>query len=134
MKHRLRFSVMLGTILLITAACEGPVGPQGPQGSAGPQGIQGPPGLPGVSAEIWWGRVVLDANGEGTVVFPDAQVEGSVVSCYTSNSSTGPWLTIATDVYADISCGAMNSGSDLLIMMNGGIPNWYFLATLAKAG
>jgi hypothetical protein len=78
--------------------------------------------------------VQLDGNGEGTLVFPDAQIEGSVITCYTSNSSTGPWLVIATDTYEGIACGAVNNGSDMLVMMTGGVPYWYFLATLVKEG
>ena len=87
-----------------------------------------------MSAEVWWGMVTLDANGEGTLVFQDAQAEASVVSCYTSNSSTGPWIAVASETATTIACGLMNSGPDLLVMMIGADPYWYFLATLVKEG
>jgi hypothetical protein len=79
--------------------------------------------------------MMLGANGEGTLVFPDAQVEGSVVSCYTSDSPTGPWYIVASELIAfGIICDMENSGSDMLVTMSGGFPYWYFLATLIKEG
>lgn len=119
---------------LVLTGCEGPVGPAGPAGIQGIPGDQGPPGLPGASAEIWWGIVTLDANGEGGVLFPDAQVEGSVITCYTSNSSAGPWLVVATDLSSGLACEAVNSGADLAVALIGGVPGWFLLVTLAKAG
>ena len=125
---------------LALAGCKGdvgPVGPAGPAGPAGAQGIpgdQGPPGLPGAPAEIWWGIVTLDAAGEGGIIFADAQVEGSVITCYTSDSSAGPWLVIATDTFSSIACGAFNSGPDLVVALVGGVQGWFLLVTLAKVG
>lgn len=120
---------LLGVLLaLAVGACEGPAGP------AGPQGDQGPPGLPGAPASLSWGIVTLDSNGDGSVLFSDAQVETSVITCYTSNSSAGPWLVIATDVTSGMACGASNIGSDLGVALVGGIPGWFLLVTLAKGG
>lgn len=135
-------SKLILTVLLALAigACKGDVGPTGPAGPQGPTGAQGvpgdpgPPGLPGASATIWWGIATLDANGEGSLLFSDAQVEGSVITCYLGDSSAGPWLVIATDVTSGLACGVSNVGPDLLVMLIGGVPGWFFLVTLAKAG
>ena len=78
--------------------------------------------------------MTLDDSGSGTVVFQDAQAETSVVSCYTSNSPSGPWIAKAGDAVGYYTCGCMNSGSDLLVMIAGADAFWYFLATLVKEG
>ena len=122
------------SLALAIGGCEGPIGPAGPQGAQGVPGDQGPPGLPGAPASLWWGVVTLDINGEGVILFSDAQVETSVITCYTSDSSVGPWLVIATDVTAGIACGSGNVGPDLLVGLVGGVPGWFFLVTLAKGG
>ena len=124
-------------LALAIGGCEGPIGPAGPQGPAGAQGVpgdQGPPGLPGASASLWWGVVTLDVNGEGAILFSDAQVETSVITCYTSDSVAGPWLVIATDVTSGLACGAVNVGPDLVVALVGGVPGWFLLVTLAKGG
>ncbi len=66
--------------------------------------------------------------------FTGLQVESTVVTCWISDSTAGPWLGISTDTSAGISCGVVNSGSDLLVLLVGGIPGWWFLATAAAAG
>lgn len=115
--------------VLALVACSGDAGPTGPAGVAGPAGPQGPPGLPGVSASISWGMVTLDASGGGVITFTGAQVTSSVITCYTSSSSAGPWLVVALDFVFGQSCGALNSGSDLLVIMINGVPGFFFLAT-----
>ena len=121
-------------LVLSLSACEGPVGPTGPQGAAGAQGVQGPPGLPGAPAGIRWGILVLDADGEGTLRFSNAQVRSSVVNCYTSSTSAGPWLAVAGASGTGIFCGVGDLGSDLGVSMLGGISGWSFLATVAVGG
>ncbi|KKL71348.1 hypothetical protein LCGC14_2095820 [marine sediment metagenome] len=132
--------LLVPILFAVLVGCKGDVGPMGPAGTQGPTGAQGvpgdtgPPGLPGAPATIWWGIVTLDANGEGGVLFTDAQVESSTITCYTSNSSAGPWLVVATDVTFGLSCWADNIGADLLVGLAGGDPGWFFLVTLAKVG
>lgn len=133
MKFLQRFATIASIALLV--ACKGDMGPVGPSGPQGPQGVQGPPGLPGAPAAIWWGMVTLNANGAGSVLFPDAEVEGSVITCYLSDSSTGPWLVIATsEVALGPTCGSSNVGPDLVVSMIGAFQGWFFLVTLAKGG
>ena len=131
----MRLTILFG-ILAFAIACEGPVGP------VGPMGPQGPPGLPGVSVEVSWDMVMLSGYGDGSLVFRDAQVEGSTITCYTSHSSIGPWYIVATTLFAYAGatsfygsiCVAANSGSNVVVIMNRGFPDGYFLATLIKEG
>jgi len=76
----------------------------------------------------------LDTNGDGALRFTGLQVESTVVTCWISDSTAGPWLGIATDLGSGLSCGVSNSGSDLLVVLIGGAPGWWFLATAAAAG
>ena len=118
------------------AACSGDAGPAGPTGATGttgaigPAGPQGPPGLDGTSASISFGIVVIDALGDATLLAANAQVETSVLNCYTSNSSSGPWIAISFDTGSGISCTAFDVGADMTITLLGGIPGWFFLVTL----
>ena len=123
--------LVLGVLAL--ASCSGDTGPTGPAGVAGPQGPQGPPGLPGAPAEISWGMVTLNGSGGGVITFTDTQVTSSVITCYTSDSSLGPWIVVAVEFTFDLACGASNSGPDLLVIMVNGVPGWFFLATAATA-
>jgi len=79
-----------------------------------------------------FGIVTIDATGGATLTATNAQVETSVVNCYTSDSNTGPWLVVA-DAYTltdTAFCGASNIGADLVIILLRGIPGWFFLATI----
>jgi hypothetical protein len=70
------------------------------------------------------------------ISFTNAQVETSVVNCYISDSTQGPWLKVALDTnpnFAGTSCGVMNSGSSMRVALINGIPGWWFLATAAMA-
>ncbi len=127
-RHTMRKLVLILSALAF-GACSGDAGPTGPAGPAGPAGPQGPPGLPGVSASISWGMVTLDAGGGGVITFTGAQVNSSVITCYTSSSASGPWIVVAVDFVFGQSCGASNSGSDLVVIMINGVPGWFFLAT-----
>ncbi len=124
--------------VLALAVCTGDVGPTGPAGTAGatgavgPAGPTGPAGLDGTSASIRFGIVVIDASGEAILSATGAQVESSVINCYTSSSNTGPWLVVADafTITGSPYCGAGNVGSDMVIGLLRGIPDWYFLATI----
>ena len=113
--------VVLGALTI--AACAGDTGP------AGPAGPQGPPGLDGTLASVSFGIVVIDGAGDAELIATNAQVETSVINCYTGPSVAGPWILIAADVDA-IVCGAENVGSNMLVALAGGIPGWFFLATI----
>ncbi len=121
--------------VLTFAACSGdagPTGPAGPAGAIGPAGPQGPPGLDGTSASILFGIVTIDGTGAAILTATNAQVETSVINCYTSDSNTGPWLVVA-DAYTITDtafCGAANVGADLVITLLRGNPGWFFLATI----
>ncbi len=121
-------------LLLVLAACSGDTGPTGPGGPQGPVGPAGPQGPQGASADVQSQMVQLDASGDGVLRFVGFQVESTVVTCWMSDTPAGPWLGIATDVGSGISCGVSNSGSDLLVILIGGVPGWWFLATAAAAG
>ena len=127
--------------VLALGACSGDAGPTGPAGPAGatgtagamgPAGPQGPPGLDGASASILFGIVTIDGAGAATLTATNAQVETSVINCYTSDSNTGPWLVVA-DAYTITDtafCGAANVGADLAVTLLRGNPGWFFLATI----
>ena len=120
--------------LLFVAGCSGDIGPTGPGGPQGPIGPTGPQGPQGASAEIQSQMVLIGSGGTAVLRFTGLQVASSVVTCWISDSTAGPWLGISTDTSAGISCGVVNSGSDLLVLLVGGIPGWWFLATAAAAG
>ena len=121
--------------VLALAVCTGDVGPTGPAGATGavgPAGPTGPAGLDGTSASIRFGIVVIDASGEAALSATGAQVESSVINCYTSTSNTGPWLVVA-DAWSTTGspfCGAFNVGADMAIVLLRGTPGWYFLGTV----
>ena len=78
--------------------------------------------------------VTLDASGDGTITFTGTQVASSVITCYTSDSASGPWLIVADGFSSTSSfCGAGDSGADLVVVMINGIPGWFFMATVAGA-
>jgi len=118
---------------VILWACEGPTGPAGATGPAGPQGI---PGLDGTSASISFEIATIASTGSVSVVFANAQVETSVINCYTSpsaSSTSNAWLAVADGDDGGSYCGAGNlSGGNLGIALLRGIPGWFFLATLVR--
>jgi hypothetical protein len=125
--------VTLLALAFLISACEGPMGPVGPSGV---QGAQGPQGLPGEAAQIAWDRIRLGSDGGGVISFSNAQVETSVVNCYISDSTNGPWLKVAFDTnpnFSGTSCGVANSGNSMRVILINGIPGWWFLATAAVA-
>ena len=126
------FAVLSALALGACSGDVGPTGPAGPAGAMGPAGPQGPPGLDGTSASILFGIVTIDAGGGASLTATNAQVETSVINCYTSDSNTGPWLVVA-DAYTITDtafCGAANVGADLVITLLRGNPGWFFLATI----
>ena len=123
-------------VLVIVAACTGDVGPTGPAGTAGaqgPPGLDGPQGPAGADATVLWDIVTLDVDGSGAIWFNGTTVRNSVVNCYLGESAIGPWLLVAfsSDGTDAIACVVFDDGSDLFVAMVGGIPAWYFLATVA---
>ena len=73
----------------------------------------------------------INGAGSAVVSFDNTQVETSVITCYMSDSTAGPWLVIATDVGSSISCASQNSGTSLRVALIKGVPGWWFLATVA---
>ena len=117
--------------ILALVACEGPMGPEGPQGPQGPQGIQGPQGpqgTPGFSPSTLTYRGTLDSNGEGGAIFPGANIERAIVNCWISQDGSA-WLQLATDTNgnAAASCGAVQDGSSLVVVIVGAPPRWQFI-------
>ena len=110
--------------LALSLGCSGDIGPVGPTGPAGPQG------QPGVSADVQSQMVRITSDGTAVVGFAGLQVEDAVVNCWMSDSTAGPWLAIATDLFTGLSCGAGNSGPDLRVGLVGGIAGWWFLVTV----
>lgn len=111
----------MALILIGTFACKGSTGPQGPQG------------LPG-AAEFTLRSEVSQVMSDGTamVMFPEAQMETSIISCWTAETLRGSiWISIAFDSGV-ILCGARDVNFDLVVQLAGGIPDWYFLVTLAQ--
>ena len=123
---------------LAFAACSGDTGPTGPAGPAGPTGATGPAGLDGTSAVITWDVATIDASGDAALIALNAQIETSVINCYTGVSLLGPWIAIAfdSDGGSTIACGATNVLTDLLIELPGGVPGcvpgWFFLVTMVQ--
>ena len=112
--------------ILALVACEGPMGPEGPQGPQGIQGPQGPQGTPGFSPSTLTYRGTLDSNGEGGAIFPDANIERAIVNCWISQNGSA-WLKLATDTNAAVSCGAVQDGSSLVVVIVGAPPRWQFI-------
>ena len=121
-------------LLALCAGCSGDVGPTGPGGPQGPIGPAGQQGPPGASASVQSQMIRIGSGGSAVLRFTGLQVESTVVNCWMSDDVAGPWLGIATDVGSGLSCGVSNSGSDLLVLLVGGVPGWWFLATTAAAG
>ena len=129
-----RFILVLGVLAFVACSGDagptGPAGPAGPTGAMGPAGSQGPPGLDGTSASISFGIVLIDAFGDASLVATDAEVETSVINCYTSFLNTGPWLILGTETNVGIGCFAENVGVDVFISIVNGDPGWFFLVTM----
>ena len=121
-------SCVAAVLLLAIAGCEGDPGPTGPAGPAGPAGPEGPPGA---SAEIQSQMVQIATDGTAVVTFAGLQAESAVVTCWVSDNTGGPWLGIATDTFSEIACGTDNVGPDLDVILIGGVPGWWFMATAA---
>ena len=129
--HRL---IAATATIFVLFACEGPMGPEGPQGPPGPQGVhgiqgpQGPPGLPGISPVALTYRGTLDARGDGGARFTNTYLRSSIVNCWVSQNGNA-WLQIAIDTNgnAATSCGAVQSGNDLIVAVVGAPPRWQFI-------
>ena len=112
-------------LLFFVLACTGDIGP------TGPQGVEGPQGIPGMNASVSWDIVQLDADGFGRITFLNTSIETSVINCYISDRTQGPWIFIAFGGSTDLACAAANIGTNLGVLVVGAIPDWYFLATAA---
>lgn len=105
--------IRLTALVVLLAACEGPMGPtgpSGPSGPAGPSGPQGPPGvagLPGPSgpagpmgpAGTKVSLVTLVAsNGEATVALPEGAgsdvYKPPAMSCYLYDDTARAWVVV----------------------------------------
>lgn len=113
------------------AGPQGPVGPQGPAGppgSAGPVGPQGPQGEAGPGTRLYYQGVVL-ANGtlRTDYVPAEAVAETSlpVLSCYVSETSSGPYLSISTEIGAGISCALVRDATGVYAQMVGVPAGWF---------
>ena len=124
-------SCIAAVLLMAIAACEGDAGPTGPPGPTGPAGPAGPEGPPGASAEVQSQMVQIAADGTAAVTFAGLQAESAVVTCWVSDNTGGPWLGIATDTFSEVACGTLNSGANLDVVLIGGVPGWWFMATAA---
>lgn len=105
-------------ISLVFIGCKGPVGPQGSPGAA----------------EFTLRSEVTQVQFDGTalVTFSNAQIETSIITCWIAETLTGSvWISIAFDSGV-ILCGISNFNEDLIVQLAGGIPDWYFLVTLAQ--
>ena len=128
-------------ILLLIAACEGPVGPQGPAGPQGPRGEQGVPGSTGPQGPVGPGsRLVrsmrLDSQGGAVVSLPreaGSRVEDPpALTCYISDNLDGVWLPVS-DGFSSTSnrssCGLVfsgGSGTFSAVIVNS-VPRWWVL-------
>ena len=121
-------SFMVALLLLVLAGCSGDTGPTGPAGATGPDG---PPGAP---AEVQSQMIMIGTDGSAGLTFDGLQVENTVVTCWISDNTGGPWLAIAADTSSGIACATADIGSDLGVLLIGGIPGWWFLATAAAGG
>lgn len=130
--------VILLTVTLVFVGCEGPTGPEGPQGPSGSQGLagqqgpQGPQGDPG-AADVLVQSTTVEEDGTALLVFANAQVENSVVTCWLSDTSAGPWFKVGTDLEGP-SCAAGNGGGNLGVFLIGSPPGWIFMATVVTGG
>ncbi len=111
--------VVVLSLMLALAACEGSVGPTGPQGPVGASG----PGLRTVGTTIialdGTARIQLPAS-FGTMDNPPA------ISCFIAREQGGPWLVVATDLSSGLSCGIGASGGSLVVVLVSGPPFWFF--------
>ena len=141
-------------ILMLMAACEGPMGPAGPpgprgqqgpagqdgmtgpQGPQGPAGARGPQGLrgePGVGTRLVR-STRLDSGGGAAIVLP--REAGSRISdppaltCYISQNLDGVWLPVSDgSSVGRSSCGLVysaDSRSFTAVIVNS-VPRWYVL-------
>jgi hypothetical protein len=143
----------LPLVLVLLAACEGPVGPAGPkgdrgdtgpqgptgpmgptgpQGPQGPQGPEGPQGPAGTSAPTYFYSGQLDADGWVAVQLP---IEAGTISrlpavtCYVSSSAGGPWWQVAGEEGTDNFCGVLLHSDERLwaFITSGTIySHWYY--------
>lgn len=106
--NRVTLHLVLGLLLVFSAACEGPTGPAGPQGpagEAGPEGPQGPQGPTGTANIISGDTLITDADWEsGTRQLDLGTGPGS-----TSFGKVARYLEIAVpEISADVvSAGAV---------------------------
>ncbi len=119
---RKRLAVLL--VAGVVAGCKGDVGPMGPPGPPGPPGPAGPGNTMSRTGQ-------LNTNGGAVWVLPSEA--GSVsdppaLSCYLSDSANGPYLLVSTDTFSGISCGLVQSGSQLSAVLSAGraFAGWYY--------
>jgi len=75
--------LVLGSAVMLAAACQGPAGPQGPAGSQGPQGTTGPAGAKG------------DPGDPLAAVVPIQQYDGDTHQITTTNMSVAQAICLA---------------------------------------
>lgn len=122
----------LPMVLFTLVACEGPQGPEGPTGPQGPQGEQGPVGPEGPAGEPGAQRYTvsgtIDSEGTGGGVMPVGSIDDPPsISCYISDTQSGPYLEVATDTSSGVSCGiGENSSGELSVLITGAPSGWYY--------
>ena len=118
----MRWLLIVTSLLIALAACEGPVGPEGPQGPPGDVGPVGPEGP--------LGAVRLTATGtigeDGTVTAEFPVGAGSLenlpgLTCY--QSETGAvWVPVT-----EVLCTLVETPEGILaIVLVNGMPGWFF--------
>lgn len=114
-------SAVLALACAFLLACEGPMGPEGPEGPQGP---------PGPAGEFYMESAQVGSDGTATVVFGGLSVEGTVVTCYLSDTQSGPWVVVGTDLEG-VTCGVENEAGGLRVSVIFAPTGWYFMATAA---
>ncbi len=117
--HTLRLLVL--SLVVLFSGCEGPIGPPGPEGP------------PGASVAIQSQMIRIEMDGGALLTFRGTQIEDVVVNCWVGDSPSGPWYGVATDINNGITCVATNRERDLLVVLLGGPPRWWFLVTLVSS-
>ena len=120
----MRWLAIVGPLLLliVLAACEGPVGPEGPQGPPGEAGPVGPEAPLGAVRLIATGTIAAD--GSVTVEFPPGL--GSLedlpsLTCY--QSETGAVWVPVTEALCTV---AETPEGNLAIFLANGTPGWSY--------
>lgn len=105
-------------VVALLAACEGAAGPMGP------------PGEPGPGTRLTYDGM-LDASGTAVARLPaeaGTLADPPAVTCYVSDSNTGPYIAIATDTYAGTTCGLARDAARnaLAVAITGAPAGWYY--------